>query len=86
MYRYNNYSINDIRVALSTMSLRSSRGRVSTVITVWKGDTIVITWDRLGKAMLFDPLPSYHHIELSEEDKEILTKMVADYLADPSVK
>ena len=77
---YNNHHIN-LNVAKQTMSLRASYGGVQTLATVWKGNTLLITWNKVNSCILFDPLPNYLDAQLTVEDKEILTKLIKDYLS-----
>ena len=82
---YNNHQIN-IHIAKQTMSLRASYGGVRTLLTVWKGNTMLITWNRANDCMMFDPVPNYLDAQLTEEDELILSKLVKDYLVHTEQK
>ncbi len=73
------YTFNDVQIAKQTMSLRSAYGAVAMVITVWKGRTLLLTWNQLHRSIMFDPVPYYLNEALSQEDREILTRLVEEY-------
>jgi len=74
------YNLNDVHIAKRSMSLRASYGGVHTIVTIWKGNTLVITWNRLSNSIMFDPVPHYLDAQLTGEDEEILVKIIKEYL------
>jgi hypothetical protein len=75
------YTFNDVQVAKRSMSLRASYGGVATLATIWKGNTLLITWNRLNNSIMFDPVPYYLDEALGVEDEFILTQLVREFFA-----
>jgi len=76
------YTFNDVQIAKQTMSLRSVHGAVAMLVTVWKGNMLLITWDRSHGSIMFDPSPYYLDEVFNEEDEMILTQLVREHFVN----
>ena len=71
-------TINNINlyIAKQTMALRAAYGSAATVLTVWNGSPLLITWNCRSKSIMFD---SIHNAVLDEEDKRVLTGLIKEF-------